>query len=120
MKYTIDYSEKFKNQLKQLRKKYPNCGNKIKECIEQLEDGILLGEPYDELGLPANEDVYKVRIANPDARKGVRGGFRIIYYVVRDDKYIDLLVIYSKLEVDNVTQAEILEILKEIREDEDL
>ena len=117
MSYTIDYSDKFKKQLKQLRKKYPNCGDKIKDCIEQLENGTLLGEPYDGLGLPPNEDVYKVRIPNPDARKGARGGFRMIYYVVRDDKYIDLLVIYSKLEVDNVTQTEILEILKDIRED---
>lgn len=115
MKYTIDYSEKFKKQLKQLRKKYPHCGNVVKEYIERLEQGEILGEPYDNLGLPPNEDIYKLRVPNPDAKKGTSGGFRVIYYLIRDDKYIDLLVIYSKLEVDNITQTEIKEIISEIR-----
>lgn len=115
MRYRIEYSQKFKKQLKQLCKRYPHCGKKVSEYIEKLEMGEILGEPYDGLGLPPNEDIYKMRIPNPDARKGTRGGFRIIYYVIRDNKYIDLLVIYSKLEVDNVTQSELLEILNEIR-----
>lgn len=116
-KYTIDYSTKFKRQLKQLRKRYPHCGDVVQEYIERLEQGELLGEPYDGLGLPSNEDVYKLRIPNPDAKRGVSGGFRVIYYVIRDDKYIDLLVIYSKTEIDNVTQAEILKILEDIRDE---
>lgn len=117
-KYTIDYSAQFKRQLKQLRKKYPRSGEVVEEYIEKLEQGELLGEPYDGLGLPPNEDVYKLRVPNPDAKRGTSGGFRVIYYVIRDKEYIDLLVIYSKTEVSNVTQAEILAILKEIREDE--
>lgn len=63
--YQIEYSKKFEKQFKELCKKYPHCGQKIKECIEKLEKG-------------------------------------------------ELLVIYSKLEVDNVTQKEILEILNDI------
>ena len=80
-----------------------------------MEQGELLGDPYDGLGLPSNEDIYKLRIPNPDAGKGLSGGFRVIYYVVRDIQYIDLLVIYSKLEIDNIAQSEILKILNEIR-----
>ena len=114
-KYTIDYSTKFKKQLKQLKKKYPRCGGIIQSYIERLEQGELLGDPYDGLGLPPNEDIYKLRIPNPDAGKGSSGGFRVIYYVVRDNQYIDLLVIYSKLEIDNIAQSEILKILNEIR-----
>ncbi len=56
-----------------------------------------------------------MRIPNPDAGKGTRGGFRVIYYVIRDDKYINLLAIYSKTEVDNITQKDILDILKSMR-----
>ncbi len=115
MHYTVDYSEVFAKQLKFLKKKYPHCEEWIKKSIERLEQGELIGEPYDKLGLPPNEDIYKMRIPNPDAGKGTRGGFRVIYYVIRDDKYINLLAIYSKTEVDNITQKDILNILKSMR-----
>ena len=45
---------------------------------------------YD-LKLPDGEDTYKVRAANTDTNVGKSNGYRIIYYVVKNDKEIYLL-----------------------------
>jgi hypothetical protein len=76
-----------------------------------MENGELLGTPYDNLGLPDNENVYKVMVANIDANKSPKSGFRMIYYVIKDET-IYLLAVYSKNEMENLKQSEIKILIK--------
>ncbi len=49
---------------------------------------MLIGVPYDNLGLPETEDVDTVMGANIDANRSPKNGFRMIYYAIKNDKLI--------------------------------
>jgi mRNA-degrading endonuclease RelE of RelBE toxin-antitoxin system len=54
--------------------------------------------------------VYKVRVRNRDARRGTRGGYRVIYYVRKRD-HVVLLTIYSKADQGDIDPASIARII---------
>lgn len=110
--YDIEYTSNFKNQLKRLLKKYPKSENEFREVFEELENGNLIGTAYDNLGLKDGEDVYKVMVANIDANRSAKNGFRIIYYVIKNDELIYMLAVYSKKEVANIKQSEVTELIR--------
>ncbi|MBQ7454613.1 MAG: hypothetical protein IJS69_06160, partial [Selenomonadaceae bacterium] len=62
---------------------------------DELEQGNLVGDRLEGLDLPQNTAAYKVRIANSSTNVGKSHGFRLIYYVVIEEK-IYLMTIYSK------------------------
>ena len=78
------------------KKKYLHIGQDIKAITDELEAGNLVGTEIPNLKMKANGHTYKVRSANTDTRVGQSNGYRIIYYVIRDDLEIYLLTIYSK------------------------
>lgn len=110
--YQIEYTSNFKNQFKRLLKKYPKSREEFMEVFEQLERGELIGVAYDGLGLPEDEDVYKVMVANIDANRSAKNGFRIIYYAIKNDELIYMLAVYAKKEVQNLKQSEVKELLR--------
>lgn len=62
--------------------------------------------------IPKSGGLRKIRYAIPDSNKGKRGGIRVIYYYVKDEK-VYLLLVYTKAEKDNLTDSE-LAILKQL------
>lgn len=110
--YDIEYTSNFRNQFKRLLKKYPKSEDEFKKVFEQLERGELIGVAYDGLGLPESEDVYKVMVANIDANRSPKNGFRMIYYVIKNDEIIYMLAVYAKKEVQNLKQSEVKELLR--------
>ncbi|GAB5536329.1 MAG: hypothetical protein Rubg2KO_25780 [Rubricoccaceae bacterium] len=56
--------------------------------------------------------VYKVRLANSDARRGKSGGYRMIYYA-RTAERVVLVTIYSKSDQGDISAAAIRQIIKE-------
>lgn len=58
-------------------------------------------------------DLYKVRLANPSARRGKSGGFRVIYYVQFVDS-VQLVTIYSKTEKSDISAERIRRAIAEI------
>jgi len=50
---------------------------------------------------------YKIRLKNSDNQKGKSGGYRVIYFVIDNDKLITLLSIYSKSDLENINENEI-------------
>jgi len=58
--------------------------------------------------------IFKIRQRNSSTNTGKTGGFRIIYYQIREDDIIIMLTIYSKTEKGDILKSEILEILKDI------
>ena len=83
------------------KKKYLKILNDIKKVTDELLKGNLIGDKLEVLKLQENTAAYKVRVANSSTNSGKSNGFRIIYYVVFEEK-IYLLTIYSKKDTGNI------------------
>ena len=57
----------------------------------EIESGEILGDRMREFGL----ELYKARLPNRSARRGKRGGFRLLY-VLHGEEMATFLHIYSK------------------------
>lgn len=82
--------------------------DEVRSFVLQLRDGRRPGDEVPDVGYTG---VFKDRLRNRSARRGKRGGFRIIYYVPRIDE-VFLLLIYSKTEVNDIPAQEIRETLE--------
>lgn len=115
MEYDVTETEQFEKDLKfyvKKRKCY-NLINEIRDLKEKLREGVFVGDEIPDLSLPDGENSYKVRMVDADHDIGKRGGFRLIYYVIKNDKYIFLLTIYSKKDKKNILPNEIRTLIKE-------
>jgi len=103
----LDYSAKFKKDLKNLKKKYPLINRDVNDIITLLQQN-------QNLGIPLGNNCYKIRLANSSVPTGKSGGFRIItLFKIENDKII-LLTIYSKSEKDNILDNELSEIIESL------
>ena len=105
MIYNIVVLPTFSLKLKKLAKKY----NKIKLDLQNLTK-ILSSNPKSGISLQYN--CYKIRVANSSIPTGKSGGFRIIYYFIDNNNKIFLMTIYSKTQKENLSENELLELLK--------
>ena len=108
MNYKIIVTPKFSKAIKQLKKKYQKIKKDFKECIDVLEKNPLAGTSL-------GSGLYKLRLKSSDISKGKSGGFRIIYYLVTEDKELYLLTIYSKSEIENINIDKIKKIIEELQ-----
>ena len=94
----VELTEHFKDDFKfyKRKKKYLNIEADVAPTIRELEAGNLVGARLDGIDLPEGTAAYKVRIANSSANVGKSNGFRIIYYVVIDEKFISSLSIQRR------------------------
>lgn len=103
------FSEKeFERQLKRLCKKYRSIIDDYERFLDNLENNPLQGT---DLG----NGVKKVRMAIVSKGKGKSGGARVITYSIcqnADSIQIDLLTIYDKNEMPNVSDDFIKYLLK--------
>jgi mRNA-degrading endonuclease RelE of RelBE toxin-antitoxin system len=90
----VYYSEEFKKSLKPLAKKYLS----IKETIKTLENDLIIN-PF--LGESYGDGIYKIRISDKSKGKGKSGGFRILYYILKERSLrieMVLITIFDKSE----------------------
>ncbi|MBS4027809.1 MAG: hypothetical protein KGZ58_04140 [Ignavibacteriales bacterium] len=104
----IEFASEFKRNLRALAKKYQSIRSDIQPIIARLENGEIFGDQVPRI----HYTVFKVRVNNTDARKGKRGGYRIIYFLKSTTKII-LLTVYSKLEQSDVSMVKLRAIIKE-------
>ena len=109
----IKYSAKFLKDAKRLKEK--KNFRKIADDIKEVESWLRSGEMTGDLipGLSGLQ-IFKIRQKNSSSNSGKGGGFRIIYYQIREDDVIVMLTIYSKTETENISKSEILEILENL------
>lgn len=105
MSYNIELAENFLKELKKLIKKYPSLKTEIASLGEKLQKN-----PF--TGTPLGNDVYKIRISIASKNKGKSGGARVITYVKIINETVYLLSIYNKGELDNISDKEIKNLLK--------
>ncbi len=98
-------TSEFSRSVKQLYKKYRLILEDLKnleiELIENPKSGINLGN-----------NCFKIRIPNSSIPTGKRGGFRVVYYYRDQNNKIYLLVIYSKTDIENISERRLLDILE--------
>lgn len=115
MIYNVIPTPQFENDMKYYKKnrKFRHVDEDVDAVVEQIENGNLLGNEIDGIKLPYGEEAYKVRVANTDTRAGTSNGYRLIYYVVKNDKEVYLLALYYKKDKNNIlTKKEISSLIK--------
>ena len=93
----------FEKKVKKLFKKY----KKLPKDLKTLRD-VLLDNP--KAGTHIVSSCYKIRLENSSIPTGKSGGFRVIYYYLKEDK-LYLMTIYSKSDLETISEKEIIEIL---------
>lgn len=113
MIYDVHLTETFQKSIKVLKKKYPHVKEDLLRQIKTLEEDPSAGD-----SIPGwNKDVWKVRAASSDVKKGKRGGYRLIYFWKAGEMKIYLLVVYFKGEKAEITKREIETLLKKLNQE---
>jgi len=107
MSFNIKFISVFERQAKRLVKKYPSLKKEIQELIQELKE-----EP--EKGTSIGNNCYKIRLGIASKGKGKSGGARVLIHVVIKNGIVYLLSIYDKSELENLTDNEILELIKQV------
>lgn len=102
MPYDIYLSDFFQKLIKQLKKKYPHAGDDLKTGL-----GLLVRQPDLGKSIEGVEKVRKIRLRNSDIQKGKSGGYRLIYLEDGQNILIIPLIMYSKLQREDVTVNEL-------------
>jgi mRNA-degrading endonuclease RelE of RelBE toxin-antitoxin system len=105
MSFKVKTLSVFERQAKRLLKKFPSLKKEIWKLINELKE-----EP--EKGIYIGHNCYKIRIAIDSKGRGKSGGARVITHLVFKDDTIYLLSIYDKSDLENLTNKEILELVK--------
>ncbi|MDR2166663.1 MAG: hypothetical protein LBE35_02275 [Clostridiales bacterium] len=112
--YEIETTEEFDKQAIYFLKKKRYFS--LTKQIEQIRDKFAKGKFEGELikrgeGLNPPHNVYKLRLANPDANVGKSGGYRVYYLVATLYKIVVLLCIYSKKEYADMPEIYISDLI---------
>ncbi len=105
MSYSVKTISVFERQAKRLMKKFPSIREEIQTLIKDLKE-----EP--EKGTSIGNNCYKIRIAIGSKGKGKSGGARVVTHLVVKEYSVFLLTIYDKSEIENLTNKEILKLIK--------
>ncbi len=113
MTHNVTNTKQFEKDLRFYvkKKKCYKLIEEIRNLKHDLENGIFYGEIINDVGLPKGEACYKLRLEDKDHGIGKRGGFRIIYYCVANDKKVFLLSVYSKKDKNNILPNEINDLI---------
>lgn len=109
MPFEILVTDNFADELAKQYKKFPSILNDIEAFKEELQEYFLAPKKKDMV----YSNTYKIRMSITDNRKGKSGGARILVYAVMQKNTLHLLDMFTKSEMDNVSDSYIKSILKE-------
>jgi mRNA-degrading endonuclease RelE of RelBE toxin-antitoxin system len=107
MSYNVKTISVFERQANRQIKKYPSLKKEIRELTGELKDNPTKG-------ISIGHSCYKIRLAIASKGKGKSGGARIISHVIFKYDTIYLLSIYDKSEIENLSDREIIGLVKHI------
>ncbi len=105
MSFKVKTISIFERQAKRLMKKFPSLRKEIQHLIKDLKEEPVKGTSLD-------HNCYKIRLAIASKGKGKSGGARVITHLVFKNDTVYLLSIYNKSDIENLTDKEILELVK--------
>jgi mRNA-degrading endonuclease RelE of RelBE toxin-antitoxin system len=85
--------------------KYPSLKKEIQALVNELKESP-------RKGVSIGHRCYKIGVAIESKGKGKSGGARVITHIVYKNGTVYLLSIYDKAEIENLTDNEILELIK--------
>ncbi len=112
MANVVKYTSIFEKYYKRYSKKYQS----LSQDIESLEK-TLIQNPT--IGIYLGNNIYKVRLSTKSKNKGKSGGFRVITYLLtqkNDDCEVNLIIIYDKSEIKDISKQKLLKIINDIFE----
>ena len=113
MTYEVYLTKTFQKSIKILKKKYRGVKDDIACTIQALGEDPTIGDP-----IPGwNKEIWKVRTASSDVKKGKRGGFRSIYLWKSGEITVYLLAAYFKGDKQDVSKKEIEKTLKKLNQE---
>ena len=107
---TFNYTEEFYRQLKRLAKRYRSLADDLDTLQHELMDNP-------NIGVSLGSGKRKIRLGVKSKGGGKRGGLRVItlnVVVESTDTCINLLTIYDKKEIPNVSDQYIDEIIRSL------
>jgi mRNA-degrading endonuclease RelE of RelBE toxin-antitoxin system len=104
----VSTTPRFDTDVKRLRKKYPDLRVELEQLEAQLKNDERPGDKIPGVGY----DVRKVRLGNPSAKRGKRGGFRTVYYIQQKDRIL-MLTLYAKTQRTDISPEQIRRIIEE-------
>lgn len=105
MSYSVKTISVFDRQIRRLIKKFPSLKKELQTLISHLTENPTMGTSI-------GHDCYKIRLAIASKGKGKSGGARVITNILFKHQTVYLLSIYDKSDLENLTDKEILELLK--------
>ncbi len=103
---TVRFTPEFKRNLQKLVKRYRHIRADVQPVLDQLQTGVVIGTQVPGIDYA----IFKVRVRNRDARKGKRGGYRLLYYLKTKTSII-LIIIYAKSDRSDISAAQIRRIV---------
>jgi len=88
-------------------KKFPSLKKELQTLINELKK-----EPTK--GTSIGQNCYKIRLAITSKGKGKSGGARVLTHIVFKDNTAYMLSIYDKSDIENLSDKEIMELIKQI------
>lgn len=107
MNFNVKTLSVFERQVKRLLKKFPSLKKELQTLVSELKV-----DPN--VGTTIAHNCQKVRLAIASKGKGKSGGARVIIHIIFKEDTVFLLSIYDKSEIENLTDKEILELIKQI------
>jgi mRNA-degrading endonuclease RelE of RelBE toxin-antitoxin system len=107
MNFNVISIKNFDKEAKRLVKKYPSLKYELVHLFESLESDPQQGKAI-------GNSCYKIRLSIASKGKGKSGGARVITHVYVKNTTVFILSIYDKSEQSSITEADILNLLKEI------
>ena len=108
MNCKITYTPDFAKALKKLSKRYRSIKQDYSQLLKDLHSNPLMG-------VDLGHHLRKVRMSITSKGRGKSGGARVITYIViltQIETEIKLITIYDKSDKENISDAELLEILR--------
>ena len=105
MNLKIVVTPQFKKSVKRLFKRYKLISKDLADLEKELRKNP-------DAGIELGSNCYKIRLKNSSVPTGKSGGFRVIYFLRKEEK-IYLLEIYSKSDIENIDDRKIVEILQD-------
>lgn len=107
---TFNYTEEFERQAKRLAKRYRSLPDDLEDLQQEL-----LKNP--EIGDNLGGGMHKIRLGVKSKGGGKRGGLRVItlnVVIETTDTCVNLLTIYDKKEIQNVSEQYINQIIRNL------
>jgi len=119
VKVTVRITQSFRIAVKPLLKKFPS----LSKDLLTLENKLLVTPRF---GTPLGREAYKIRLKISSIGKGKSGGARVntlietaligfTEKISEEEITVNLLTIFDKSDVDNITDKELKELIKNVR-----